>query len=84
MGTIAYGKGCGECRGTGYKGRIACAEVLEFDDELRECVINRVSPRLLLVKATEKGMIGIGTQALELLKHEIISLAEYERVAAPN
>jgi general secretion pathway protein E len=84
IGNSAYGKGCGECRGTGYKGRIACAEVLEFDDELRECIINRVSPRLLLVKATEKGMIGIGTQALELLKQEIISLAEYERVAAPN
>ncbi len=31
--TLMAGKGCGVCRGTGYKGRHAVAEVLCLDDE---------------------------------------------------
>lgn len=33
------GRGCGQCRGTGYKGRKAIAEVLQLNDEIRELIV---------------------------------------------
>jgi len=33
------GKGCVECNGTGYRGRMAIAEVLELSDKIRELII---------------------------------------------
>src|ERR1700682_1835808 len=32
------GTGCGQCRGTGYKGRKAIAEILNLDDDIREMI----------------------------------------------
>ena len=39
------GKGCGHCRGTGYKGRRAIAELLSLNDEIREMIIERAPAR---------------------------------------
>src|ERR1019366_1710250 len=33
------GRGCGLCRGTGYKGRKAIAEMLHLNDEIRELIV---------------------------------------------
>jgi general secretion pathway protein E len=81
---LKFGVGCGECRGTGHKGRIACAEVLEVDDDLRDGIIQRASPRTLAAVAQATGMQRISTQALELLAVGKISLEEYARVAEFN
>jgi general secretion pathway protein E/type IV pilus assembly protein PilB len=35
---VACARGCKECRGTGYRGRIAIFEVLEMNDEMRELI----------------------------------------------
>ncbi len=34
-------QGCGRCRGTGYRGRTAIAEILLVDDELRQMIVDR-------------------------------------------
>lgn len=34
-------QGCGRCRGTGYRGRTAIAEILLLDDELRQMIVER-------------------------------------------
>jgi general secretion pathway protein E len=81
---MVFGVGCGECRGTGYRGRIACAEVLEVDDDLRDGIIQRVSPRKLATIAQETGMLRISSQALQLLVAGTISFEEYGRVAEFN
>ena len=39
------GKGCRECRGTGYRGRKAIAELLMLNDEMRELIIARAPMR---------------------------------------
>ncbi|MFP3571423.1 type II/IV secretion system protein, partial [Paraburkholderia sp. SIMBA_030] len=36
---FVHGKGCGHCRGTGYRGRSAIAELLHLDDELRQMIV---------------------------------------------
>ncbi len=35
------GRGCGQCRGTGYRGRKAIAEIMVLNDELRELIVAR-------------------------------------------
>jgi general secretion pathway protein E len=81
---LSFGLGCGECRGTGHRGRIACAEVLEVDDDLRDGIIQRVSPRKLAMVAQSTGMQRISSQALHLLAAGTISLEEFSRVAEFN
>ena len=80
--SVTFGAGCGECRGTGYKGRIACAEVFELNDDLRDLIINRAAPREILKHAASGGMIRIGEQAFDLLAAGLISIEEYSRVAS--
>ena len=46
------GRGCGQCRGTGYRGRKAIAELMVLDDELRELIGKRVPTRRLLLPAS--------------------------------
>jgi general secretion pathway protein E len=49
------GKGCKECRNTGFSGRKALYELLIMTDELREMVLNHASAAQLQKVAREKG-----------------------------
>ena len=51
-----HAKGCGHCRGTGYKGRKAVAELLVLNDELREMIVAREPIRKLKEAAKRSGM----------------------------
>lgn len=53
---LMRGAGCGACRGTGYKGRLALYEVMLMNDALREAVINGATTAELKKKAIEQGM----------------------------
>jgi type IV pilus assembly protein PilB len=39
-----YGRGCSKCNDTGYKGRIGIFEIMVFNDEIRELVMNAPRP----------------------------------------
>jgi general secretion pathway protein E len=75
------GRGCGDCRGTGYRGRRAIAEVLRIDDSVREGILNRESPRSLRARAVAAGMVTLADRAAELVAEQRTSLEELERVA---
>ncbi len=75
------GEGCGACRGTGYKGRKAIAEVLSLDDELRELIGNRASIRQIKSLATKKGTQFLHDAALEMAIGGETTLEEVLRVA---
>jgi type IV pilus assembly protein PilB len=51
-----YGRGCGKCNGTGYKGRIGIFEIMTFNDEIRSLVMERASTNILRVAAQKGGM----------------------------
>jgi len=36
--TLSYGKGCGECHHTGYKGRTGIFEIMRIDEEVRRAI----------------------------------------------
>jgi len=50
------GKGCRECRHTGYRGRTGLFELLNVDDELRQLIVRRRSATEMLVAARRKGI----------------------------
>jgi len=48
------GKGCRECRGTGYRGRTAIAELLLVDEDVREAILARASASEIRARAGPK------------------------------
>jgi general secretion pathway protein E/type IV pilus assembly protein PilB len=53
--TIYHAQGCADCGGTGYKGRVACCEILYMDEDLDDIVATGGHKSLLKAKAREKG-----------------------------
>jgi len=79
--TLYYGEGCGICRGTGYKGRHAVAEILQLDDEMRELIANKASIKLIKAHAIAKGTKFLHDAALEMAFAGRTTLEEVQRVA---
>ena len=74
------GSGCGDCRGTGYKGRKAVAEILMLTDELRELIIEKRPIRQIKEAARLNGTRSLREAALELVKRGETTLEEVKRV----
>lgn len=74
------GMGCAHCRGTGYKGRRAMAELLRFTPELREMIVTGVHPMRLRELAAEQGLRPLRDTALDLVRTGETTLEEVNRV----
>ena len=77
---LVEGRGCGQCRGTGFHGRAAIAETLRFDDTLRQAVAARAPVLELKSLAAQRGYRPLRHAALQLLADGRTSLAEVQRV----
>ncbi len=77
---FVQGRGCGQCRGTGYKGRKAIAEILQLNDEIRELIIARAPVRLIKEAACRNGTRLLRSAALDLVRAGETSLQEINRV----
>jgi len=78
--TFCKGIGCGDCRGTGYKGRMAVAEVLRLADELRELIVDRQPMRLVKEVAARNGTRTLTQAALQQVAAGRTTLEEVKRV----
>jgi general secretion pathway protein E len=74
------GTGCGHCRGTGFKGRKAVAEILNLNDELRELIIGKQPVRLVREAARRNGTRLLREGALDLVFNGESTLQEVNRV----
>jgi general secretion pathway protein E len=74
------GRGCGRCRGTGYRGRRAIAEILTLNDELRELVVRNEPVRLLREAAARNGTCFLRDAALDCVRRGESTLQEINRV----
>ncbi len=74
------GKGCGDCRGTGYKGRRSIAEILTLNDEIRELIVDKRPIRQIKQAAYENGTRSLRLAALDLVKRGATTLTEIKRV----
>lgn len=77
---VAQHQGCAWCHFTGYTGRAAIAEVIEFDEELRSLVERGAMPTEVERRAREKGMKSLREAALSLVRSGVTDLTEIERV----
>ena len=75
------GIGCAHCRGTGYKGRLAVAEVLVLDDAARELIASKAPILQLKERANRSGMRTILDEALACVANGQTTLEEVARVA---
>ncbi|MFN4228088.1 MAG: GspE/PulE family protein [Candidatus Ratteibacteria bacterium] len=74
---VAYkGKGCSLCDFTGYYGRIAIYEVLEFTKEIREMVLKKKSDDEIKDFAIKKGMKTLRNSAIKKVVDGITTLSE--------
>ncbi|MDH4285896.1 MAG: GspE/PulE family protein [Gallionella sp.] len=74
------GRGCGACRGSGYKGRKAISELLLLDDEIREVIVAREPIRRLKEVARKGGTRFLREAALDLVRCGETTLEEANRV----
>jgi general secretion pathway protein E len=74
------GTGCGDCRGTGYKGRRSIAEILTLNDEIRELIVDKEPIRRIKAAAQANGTRSLRMAALDLVRRGATTLEEIRRV----
>ena len=79
---FAKGRGCDRCRGTGYRGRMAVAEVLELHDDIWEGIMRHATPGQLREIARPHGYRTLSEHALDAAMHGMTTLEEIHRVIA--
>lgn len=73
-------QGCISCRETGYQGRLAIAEILNFDEEMNELLISGSSRIVLKERALGKGYLPMAQDARQRILKGDTSLEEVRRV----
>jgi general secretion pathway protein E len=81
-GDFKSGRGCDACRHSGYRGRLALAEVLKCTDSFKEAMLARTSPARLRAIAEEAGFISLERIALDAVRAGATTLEEIGRVVA--
>jgi type IV pilus assembly protein PilB len=51
-----YGPGCNKCNNTGYRGRTGIFEIMTFNDEIRDLIMNQASTNVLRAAGQKAGM----------------------------
>jgi type IV pilus assembly protein PilB len=71
-----YGKGCGKCNNIGYRGRVAIFEIMVFNDEVRELIMNRASTNVLRTAAKRSGMTLLQDNGLSAIYDGVTTVDE--------
>ena len=73
-------KGCEECLGTGYSGRVAIYEILVVDDVIRELIMKRADAATIKKVAMQRGMHTLRQDGLKKFRRGITTAEEVMRV----
>ncbi|MCC7340917.1 MAG: pilus assembly protein PilB, partial [Bryobacterales bacterium] len=74
------GAGCFECGGTGYHGRTAITELLDLSEKVREMILDRRPTSEIRRQARMEGMTSLRESALLLVRKEVTTLREVNKV----
>lgn len=74
------GRGCGECRGSGYKGRKAIAEILSLNDRLREMIASKQPVSQIKEEARRCGTRYLREAAIDMVRLGETTVEEVGRV----
>jgi len=78
--TLFRGKGCPRCKGNGYKGRMALAEILVPNEEIENLILNRAASSQIRRVAIRSGMKGLWEDGVEKALRGLTTLEEVRRV----
>ncbi|GFE56488.1 GspE/PulE family protein [Geobacter sp. AOG1] len=73
---VYEGRGCGECRGTGYKGRTGIFEVLDFTEGIKEVITENMDLRTLQKAAQAEGLTTLRQVAIHKMLEGVTTYAE--------
>ncbi len=76
---VFYGEGCGECRGTGYKGRTGVFEVMGMTERLKDVISKTTDAALIRKAAVSDGMTLLRQSAA---KKMLLGITTYEEVVS--
>jgi len=84
--TAFRGRGCSECRNTGYKGRIGLAEILPVSPAVRDLILERAPTFKIEAQAVEEGMATLRMDGILKVRSGITTIEEIikETVAAAD
>jgi len=71
-----YGRGCSKCNNTGYRGRTGVFEIMVFNDEIRDLVMNQASTAVLRAAAQKSGMKLLRDNGMKLIYDGISTIDE--------
>jgi type II secretory ATPase GspE/PulE/Tfp pilus assembly ATPase PilB-like protein len=74
------GKGCLDCNGTGFRGRMAISELLELSDHIRELILDRKPASEIKKAAREEGMLTLRESAVHQFLKGRTTLKEINKV----
>lgn len=77
---LYQGAGCQTCSGTGYKGRVALYEVMRFNDEFKEMVLQGASTAELKAAAIRGGMRSLRMSGILKILQGMTTIEEVLRV----
>ncbi len=72
--------GCDACEGTGYRGRIAVAEIVKLEDEMREAIVTGASVQKLFTIARKQGFLTLFEDGLQKAAEGRTTIEEVRRV----
>jgi type IV pilus assembly protein PilB len=78
------GRGCEECNGTGFRGRVALYEAMPMKEDLKELVLRGGSAIDIKREAVRLGMKTLRQAGLSKLEEGVTTLEEVLRVTAPD
>ena len=76
------GRGCHDCRGTGFRGRIGIYELLRMTESVRALVLERASDSRLIDQGRKEGMTSLREECIGLVARGETTLEEVLRVTA--
>jgi general secretion pathway protein E len=74
------GKGCDDCRGTGYRGRSGIYELFVIDEDARSLVLRRASTRDIRQHAISRGMVTLRMDGFKRALEGVTTVEEILRV----
>lgn len=77
--TLYYGKGCDACNNTGYRGRVGIFEMMLFNDEIRELIMNGGSTNVLREAAQRNGLRTLRESGLLAIYDGVTTLDEISK-----
>ncbi|MBI3999264.1 MAG: Flp pilus assembly complex ATPase component TadA [Candidatus Omnitrophica bacterium] len=74
------GKGCNQCKNSGYRGRLGVMEILPVDDAIQKLITENKSSGEIEIAARKKGMKSLFEEAMEGLNQGLTTLEEILRI----